>query len=171
MWPEVPRLYRTPRTSGLPKRKTGFRYPPQNDSAYLSLPEGLRADRTGARSVNRTHALVFCRHLTCHLSIRAKITSASCMFRTDWLPSSAPAYRFTRATLHATYELGAEGGNRTLKVSQWVLSPPRLPVSPQPQSWCVSPDSNRDPIKEAGLSRSRLPIPARGAILESLHGL
>ena len=60
----------------------------------------------------------------------------------------------------ASYETGAEGGNRTLKVSQWVLSPPRLPVSPQPQSWCVSPDSNRDPIKEAGLSRSRLPIPA-----------
>ena len=63
------------------------------------------------------------------------------------------------------YKLGAEGRNRTDNLSERVLSAPRLPVSPQPQSWCVSPDSNRDPMKEAGLSRSRLPIPARGANL------
>lgn len=92
-----------------------------------------RLPKTWSTKLESNQRWLFCRQLTYHLSIRAKITSASCMFRTDWLPSSAPAYRFTRATLHATYELGAEGGNRTLKISQWVLGPPRLPVSPQPQ--------------------------------------
>lgn len=82
-------------------------------------------------------------------------------------------YAFMPGLQQASYETGAEGGDRTLKVSQQVLSLPRLPVSPQPQinmtaalcridfilvtvptfrrmfsgqSWCVSPDSNRDPF-------------------------
>ena len=146
----------------MPLRAGGFKSP-----AYAIPPHAQNlTDRcaTGIQCVLLSRFTLYpCGNLfDCSLTLFYKQPS---LFRKRWHHDEVGVF------IVVSHKLGAEGGNRTLKVSQWVLSPPRLPVSPQPQSWCVSPDSNRDPIKEAGLSRSRLPIPARGAILESLHGL